>query len=185
MSHHGREAIGKPLPLHATWRTRKDVCSLRGKRLFRQIRESFRRCCEKPGFRVTHFSVAGSYLHLIVEADATEALSRGMQGLGVSVAKRINFASRRRGPAFDDRFYAYPLATVRDVRRAFDYVLHQAAAGLHRRGMPIPRRPDPFTSEAAYDAPLPLTRVPRTALLRAVAPLPPLAFIRAELRRSG
>ena len=33
------------------------------------------------GLRVFDFSVQGNHLHLIVEADSSESLSRGMQGL--------------------------------------------------------------------------------------------------------
>src|SRR5256885_15911386 len=69
VTHHGRESFRKPFPLHVVWRTRRDVRSLRGKRLWRQIRESFRRCCEKDGFRLVHFSVQGTHVHMVVEAD--------------------------------------------------------------------------------------------------------------------
>src|SRR5207248_705034 len=34
VTHHGRESFRKPFPLHVVWRTRRDVRSLRGKRLW-------------------------------------------------------------------------------------------------------------------------------------------------------
>ena len=118
VSHHGRSSISRPTPVLALWRTHPGVGSLRGKKLYWQVEQAFRRCHRKLGFRVTHFAVRGAEVQMIVEADDTQRLSRGMQGLGVSMAKRINFSSRRHGPAFDDRFSARALRTPDDVARA-------------------------------------------------------------------
>ncbi len=146
-THHGRQRFHRLLPLHAIWRTRKDVRSLRGKRLFRQIRESFRRYHEKPGFRVVHFSVQGTHIHLIVEADSWEMLARGLQGLGVSLAKRVNLTSSRRGAVFDDRYFARLLRTPRECANAVAYVLHNDARHLARQGIPALAQLDPYSSE--------------------------------------
>ena len=108
------------MPVLAVWRTQADVGSLRGKKLFRQVEQAFRRCHRKTGFRVTHFAVRGAEVQMIVEADDTTRLSRGMQGLGVSMARRINLVSRRRGPAFDDRFTARTLQSADEVARALE-----------------------------------------------------------------
>jgi REP element-mobilizing transposase RayT len=165
VTHHGREPLRRPLPIHAVWHTRDDVRSLRGSRLFRQIRESFRRCCEKHGFRLVHFVVLGNHLHLIVEADDLESLSRGMQGLGVSIAKRVNLTSGRSGPVFDDRFYARHLATPTEVAKALDYVLHNEDRHAQRNGRPPPAEPFAFTSVAPAPPGRPLTAPPQTPLL--------------------
>jgi REP element-mobilizing transposase RayT len=165
--HHGREFLPRPVPLHVVWRTRADVRSLRGKRLFRQIRESFRRCCQKAGFRLVHFSVQGTHVHLIVEADTREALSRGMQGLGVSIAKRINITSARSGPVFEERYFARRLATPRVVAIALDYVLHNEAHHLRRMGLPPTHDSLAFTSLSLANAHL--SAPPATWLLRTAA----------------
>jgi REP element-mobilizing transposase RayT len=130
------------------WRTQKDVRSLRGKRLFRQVRESFRRYHEKPGFRVVHFSVEGTHIHLIVEADSWETLARGLQGLGVSLAKRVNLASSRRGAVFDDRYFARMLRTPRQCANAVAYVLQNDARHKARQGIRAPEQLDAYSSEA-------------------------------------
>ena len=41
------------------------------------------------GLRIVQFSVQGNHLHLIVEADSSTALSRGMQGLCIRLAKAL------------------------------------------------------------------------------------------------
>ena len=51
---------------------------------------------EREGFRLIHFSVQGNHIHLIVEADSTEQLSRGMQSMNTRIAKRINARMSRR-----------------------------------------------------------------------------------------
>lgn len=123
VTHRGRLPIGTRAVVYVTWRTADDVGNLRGKSLFRQVRESLRRCCEKEGFRVIHFSVRGRSVHLIVEAEDAEHLARGMQGLGVSMAKRINRTLGRRGAAFSDRYYSRRLRTAVEVASAIEYVI--------------------------------------------------------------
>ncbi|HWV38452.1 MAG TPA: hypothetical protein VN033_08235 [Vulgatibacter sp.] len=48
------------------------------------------RGAERFGMRLTHHSVQGNHLHLIVEAKDARALSRGMQGLSIRVAQGMN-----------------------------------------------------------------------------------------------
>jgi REP element-mobilizing transposase RayT len=166
VTHHGRDVFSLPIPLHCVWRTRDDVRSLRGKRLWRQIRRSFQRSCEKEGFRLVHFSVQGTHVHLIVEADEINLLSRGMQGLGVSMAKRINFTLSRRGPAFEDRYFSRRLRTPREVANALDYVIHNHERHLVRIGLEPGDWPDPFCSDSLRGEIPPLTAPPETWLLR-------------------
>jgi REP-associated tyrosine transposase len=165
VSHHGRAGSARPAPYHAVWHTADDVASLRGKKLFRQVRESFRRCHEKEGFRVVHFSVQGNHLHALVEADSVEELSRGMQGLGVSMAKRINVVSGRKGHAFDDRFFARSLRSPREVANAVQYVLRNHEVHARRMGCDVSSPAPDAWSSAGCAAEPPLTSPARTWLL--------------------
>ncbi len=70
-----------------------------------------------------HFSVQGNHLHFLVEAADKRALSRGMQGLAIRLARRVNGAVGRAGSMFADRYHARALATPREVRNALAYVL--------------------------------------------------------------
>jgi len=127
------------VPYHLCWHLADGINSLRGKKLFRQIRESLRRCHEKEGFRIVHWSVQSNHLHAIGEADDVRFLSRGMQGLGVSLAKRINKVSGRQGAVFDDRFFARALSTPRQVATARDYVLRNSEVHEKRLGHDVSR----------------------------------------------
>jgi REP element-mobilizing transposase RayT len=166
VTHHGRAGDPRPTPYHAVWHTAAGVAGLRGKKLFRQVREAFRRCHEKDGFRVAHFSVQSNHVHALVEGDNVERLSRGMQGLGVSLAKRVNRVSGRRGRVFDDRFFARTLRTPSEVANAINYVLRNDQVHERRMGRvnDLGSEFDPFSSAALPDDP-PLTSPPTTWLL--------------------
>ena len=84
-------------------------------------------------------------LHLIVEADSNEALTRGMQGLGVRIAKGLNRVMRRNGRVFADHYHSRILATPTELVNAISHVLGNAAHHYGVVGI------DPFSS-LAYDA---------------------------------
>jgi putative transposase len=67
--------------------------------------------------------VQSNHLHLIVEAEDTVALSRGLQGLAVRCARVINRCASRRGRVWAHRYHARSMATPTEVRRALVYVL--------------------------------------------------------------
>ena len=76
------------------------------------------------GFRLVHFSVQGNHLHLICEATDKLALSRGMQGLSIRIARRLNRCAGRSGRVFAQRYHSRILRTPTEVRRALAYVLN-------------------------------------------------------------
>src|SRR6266851_1834326 len=87
------------------------------------ISRCFSRGRDRFGFRLCHFSVQGNHLHLVVEADDEKALARGMQGLGVRIAKALNRVMGLRGTVFADHYYARILRSPTQVANALAYVL--------------------------------------------------------------
>jgi REP element-mobilizing transposase RayT len=67
-------------------------------------------------FRVAHFSVQETHIHLVVEAASARALSSGLRSLTIRIAKRVNRLLMRRGQIFADRWHARPLISPRAVR---------------------------------------------------------------------
>jgi REP element-mobilizing transposase RayT len=67
--------------------------------------------------------VQPDHVHLIVEAHDKEALSRGMRGLAIRVARRVNHAFDRRGSLWGDRWNGRDLRSPREVRNCLVYVL--------------------------------------------------------------
>jgi REP element-mobilizing transposase RayT len=104
-------------------RLQPGVGYLRGYRRAKAVESALRDARERLGVRIIHYSIQGNHLHLIVEAESPAALSRGMQGLCIRLAKRLNALSNRRGGVFADRYHAHPLKTPRETKRAVRYVL--------------------------------------------------------------
>ena len=74
---------------------RPDVPSLRNARIVREIERTFGRgSCERPGFRLVHYSLQGNHAHLIVEAQDRDALGRGMKAIGARLARAVNRGCR-------------------------------------------------------------------------------------------
>jgi len=132
MSHLRRPVHSRHHPLHVTLRVRPGVSALRQWELFVEVRRALAASRERFGFRLVHFSVQRDHLHLLAEAENRLALSRGLQGLSVRVARAINRRLKRRGKVFADRYHARALTTPRAARWALRYVLLNARK--HERG---------------------------------------------------
>ncbi|MEO1484005.1 MAG: transposase, partial [Myxococcota bacterium] len=116
------------------------------------IRGAITKCRERNGGRVVQWSVQRDHIHLLVEAHGAPALAKAMQGLSVCIARRLNKALGRRGPAFQDRYHAHILKTPREVRHALAYVLNNARRHAAQRGLRLPRAfVDPCSSAAHFD----------------------------------
>ena len=130
VSHATRAYLASRFPQHVTLRVREGVPSIAGEWLMKIIRRAIRDS-HKGGFRVAEFNVLGNHLHLITEAQDKDALARGMIGLEVRLAHRLNRALKRRGKLVAHRYHARYLTTPRQVRNALRYVLlnrkHHAA----------------------------------------------------------
>jgi REP element-mobilizing transposase RayT len=122
VSHRARPSFSRPTPAHVTLRVRGDVPGLRSSRRFAAIRRSFQAMQTNLSFRLVRFSVLGDHLHLIVEADDSVALSRGMQGLNTRLAKALNKLLGRTGTLFEDHYHSRLLKSPTEVARALAYV---------------------------------------------------------------
>ena len=120
--HRARPPHSTAHPLHVTLRTGQAVRCLRSDRAFPAVRHALA-VASRGSFRILQFSVQDDHLHLIVEADDTQALRHGISGLAIRVARAINRVLGRRGAVWCDRFHARALRTPREVRNALVYVL--------------------------------------------------------------
>jgi len=113
----------------------------------------------QPAFRIVHFSLQNTHIHLICEANDKRVLAKGMQAFQISAARHLNAPlSRRRrkkhsGQVFTDRYHTEDLGSPSQVRNAITYVLNNwrrhhadtASAFELFRG-----RLDPFASGLAF-----------------------------------
>jgi REP element-mobilizing transposase RayT len=142
--HRSRPAHRAANPVHVTLRA--SLRSLRSQFVAPTVLCALR-AANRDGFRVVHHSIQANHLHLIIEARSVEALSSGMRGLAVRLARRINRLLFRRGRVWVDRWHGNELSSPRQVRNALVYVLqnhvkHSAGAGGAL---------DPLSSAGSFD----------------------------------
>ena len=183
VSHLARPALAPRYPVHVTLRMRDHVYNLRAWRCYRVLRRALIIGSNRFGMRIAHFSVQGNHVHLIVEAMDRRALSRGIQGLAIRMAKGLNRVTDKRGKVFADRFHARILRTPTETRHAVQYVLFNRAhhaqawrarearrlgrgAAMRVTALILPRGVDERCSLADHD----VVVAPRTWLLRHASP---------------
>ena len=132
--HLPRPTISGREPAHITTRLAPGLPPLRRRAELDALEHAFRAGRERFGFRLVQYSVQNDHLHLVVEADDRRALTRGMKGLLVRVARALNHLWHRKGTVFADRYHLHVLRTPREVRNALVYVLNNWKK--HRRPAP-------------------------------------------------
>jgi REP element-mobilizing transposase RayT len=167
VAHASRETFRNAV-FHVTARVRRDLPTLRVKRIVRRIEASFRRGCERADFRLVHYSIQRDHVHLVVEAADAGALGRGVRALLIRIARAANAEWKRMGAVFGDRYHHRRLPTPREVRNAIAYVLRNARRHFGARvksGWIDPASSGRWFWECASDAPA--VALPRFWLLRA------------------
>lgn len=99
VSHLARPTITAKTPVRVTLRLSPGIELPSG-----ALAEACAACNDPPDFRVKQFAAEGSELHLTVEARDRQALSRGMQGFSVRLARGLNRVLGRSGRVFADRY---------------------------------------------------------------------------------
>ena len=146
-SHLKRAQLASRFPVHVTVKMGEGLPGMRGPKTRGVLRGCFAKGRERFGFRLVHYSVQHNHLHLLVEGRDRQAISRGMQGLLIRIAKALNKVWGRKGKVFPDRYHDRILRTPREVKNAVRYVLKNA----QHHGMVFKDRPDPHTSGAWFD----------------------------------
>src|ERR1700742_3136527 len=182
VAHLTRPAFAARFPQHVTMRLGAETPPIASEWLMKRVIRPCIALCEKPFFRVVEFNVLSNHLHLICEANDALTLARGVQGLAIRLARRLNTALKRKGKCFGPRYHAVALRTPAQVRNTLRYVLlnrkHHAAAtkrffagwvdpfssGAWFRGWEVPIRSNRVISDLVTLAPP--TRPPRTWLVR-------------------
>jgi REP element-mobilizing transposase RayT len=127
-----------------TARVAHGLPSLRKPRIVRRIENSFRRSRARGDFRLVHYSIQRDHVHMIVEAENTRALGRGMRAFLIRIARAANTVWGRRGHVLGDRYHHRQLRSPREIWNAIAYVLNNARK--HLAGVAVPGRIDPASS---------------------------------------
>jgi REP element-mobilizing transposase RayT len=155
--HKQRPRLSGREPVLITARVSKKTSTLRRRRIYTAVRRALTTVLARQSFRIVHFSIQRTHLHLIAEADSQPALSIGMQGFLISAARRINAAiakatrARTRGTVFPDRYHERVLTKPKQCRNAIRYVLNNWRRHKEdREGLPSTWTVDPFSSAVNF-----------------------------------
>ncbi len=146
--HRARPIHRSHTPVHVTLRAR--IAPLRSQFLFPTVRLALVRAARRDPerFRVVHYSVQRDHVHLIVEAADRRALSSGLRGVAIRIARYVNDLLSRSGPLWAGRSHQRALKSPREVRNALIYVLTNFRKHERRAS---PKGVDPYTSAAWFD----------------------------------
>jgi hypothetical protein len=163
VEHRTRPPVARRFPVHVSIRLAEGVRNLRKLPCLRVIEKAFNGARGRFGLRLNHFTVQSNHLHLIVETTEPDALTRGIKGLNVRIARGLNRLMGASGRVIGDRYHAHILKTPAEVRNAVHYVLGNLRKHTGRIGV------DPYCSLARPDLVIPAA----TWLLRQHGPPPP------------
>ena len=149
-SHRRRPEHAARCPVHVTMRVAKGIPPLRCElvqNLFKKVLRDQSRRDYGTGFQIVHFSIQDNHLHLAAEARGASAdevarsprllsqrarrgletkdrdmIRRGIAGLAISFARRLNKLLRRKGKVWEERHHRRDLVTPTDVRNTLVYI---------------------------------------------------------------
>ena len=90
LPHRNRPELNGRFPVHVTIPIVRTIGKLRFKERYHVIRKAIKESCNKPDFRLIHFSVQNDHIHTICEADNSKSLTRGIRNFGIRLAKALN-----------------------------------------------------------------------------------------------
>jgi REP-associated tyrosine transposase len=109
-----REGAGRPVTVGVVPRKRRPNVSGKVKVTLKlnpgitvrigQVKEAVEEGSERFGMRVLDFSIKGDRIHIAADVKNKKALSRGVQGLTIRLARAINRTSTHHGKVFADRY---------------------------------------------------------------------------------
>jgi REP element-mobilizing transposase RayT len=159
-SHRKRDEVDGRDVLHVVLRAVPEVGNLRCREVYKAVRAASitaaSSAARREQFRISHLSIQHDHIHMLVEAESTEALTKGMQGFQISAARHINTAlrvgaRRRRGSVFADRYHVVVIRSPKQARHVLAYVMNNwRKHGEDRHGLPSTWVVDPFSSAVSF-----------------------------------
>jgi REP element-mobilizing transposase RayT len=111
--HRRRAPLAARHPCHVTFKVRREVPSLRIRRIVYELERTWREARERGRFRLVHYSIQVNHVHLIVEAASSRDLACGLKSLVARFSRAVNRIFRRarllvRLEHREDGNHAYP-----------------------------------------------------------------------------
>lgn len=114
VAHRNRETVNHRTPVHINFKYKTYI---RNKTCLKLLKKAILNS-RKHGLRIIHFSLQSNHVHLIVEAETNQILTKGMRSLTVTFAKGLN-----QGRVQIQRYHLHVLKSLREAKNAVQYVL--------------------------------------------------------------
>ncbi len=114
VSHRPREQVTSRTPVHINFKYRTHI---KNKQCLKILKKAIMNA-RSHGLRVIHFSLQSNHVHLLIESESNEILTRGMRSLTVTIAKGL-----KAGRVQVERYHLHVLRTIREAKNAAEYVL--------------------------------------------------------------
>lgn len=114
VAHRSREIVTGRTPLHINFKYRTII---KNKQCLKLLKKAILNA-RSHGLRIIHFSLQSNHVHLVVESETNEILTRGMRSLTVTFAKGL-----KKGKVQLERYHLHVLRNIRETRNAVLYVL--------------------------------------------------------------
>ncbi len=113
--------------MHITLRRRSGLPSFREQLVHELVVASMARLNDHR-FQIVHHSIQTNHIHLVVEADDRDVVTRKMSGFAIAFAKRLNnqLLGGRRGKVWSDRYYRRDIERAGDMHAVLRYVFGNA-----------------------------------------------------------
>ncbi|WPU66418.1 transposase [Peredibacter starrii] len=114
VAHRIREKVTNRTPLHINFKYRTFIKNKYCLKLLKRAIINAR----AHGLRIIHFSLQSNHVHLIIEAENNDTLTKGMRSLTITFAKGLN-----KGKVQIERYHLHVLKTIKETKHAVQYVL--------------------------------------------------------------
>ena len=123
VAHRAREKVTHRTPLHINFKFKTHIKNKQSLKLLKKAIMNAR----AHGLRIIHFSLQSNHIHLLIESESNDILTKGMRSLTVTFAKGL-----KAGKVQLERYHLHVLKTIREARNAALYVLFNQQK--HERG---------------------------------------------------
>ena len=132
------------MPSHVTLKFVDGVPNLRDERFLKEFTRALE-ISRGKGLAVSQFSIESNHIHLIVEVEDNESLTRGLLSLQGCVIWGLRRIFSYFGAVFAGRFHLHAIASPREMKHAIMYVIFN-----HAKHCGVPRFADVFSSAFAF-----------------------------------
>lgn len=108
--------------LHLTIKVRENKADIQNKRILAKLQYAIQRA-RLQGLRVIHYALEYNHVHLLVESTTHEVLHKGMQAMGITLAKGINKIKGKKGTVYKHRYHFRQISSRRDLKNVIHYIL--------------------------------------------------------------